>query len=344
MSKSASNKIVIGLADTETAGSTANQMDDRKLIAEKIRDLTGWTSVGRFEIHRDTTDWMRIKRGDIMRLGAHDYLVKGNPHETRFGIGEQPKYWVFSVLELETGEHKIIKTVFLEDFYVHVGIFKIHCYRSCEKESYVLDIAKGDDRFMQGYTVMDSKENRIRIIDFIRGKTVFTYVHGIEKSHEQYFCEDLPDILRNLTDCFEAIDFLHKHGTCHGDVRNDHIIIDADTGKYRWIDFDLNQHVSDYDVWSLGNIINYAVGKGINSFQQILKGNKFSDEVKESLRPEDGSAFFEYRVMNLKKLYPYVPPKLDNILNHFTIDPKAYYTNCSRMIEDYVEMLETEFP
>jgi serine/threonine protein kinase len=329
---------------TIATGSPASQMDDRKLIAEKIRHLTGWTNVDRFEIHSDTTDWLRIKRGDIMRLGQCDYLVKGNMHETRFGIGEQPKYWVFSVLELETGEHKIIKTVFLEDFYVHVGIFKIHCYRSSEKEAYVLDIAKGDDRFMQGYTVMDSKENRIRVIDFIRGKTVFSYVHGIEKDHEQYFHEDLPDILRNLTDCFEAIDFLHKHGTCHGDVRNDHIIIDADTGKYRWIDFDLNQHVSDYDVWSLGNIINYAVGKGINSFQQILKGDKFSKDVKESLRPEDASAFFEYRVMNLKKLYPYIPPKLDNILNHFTIKPKAYYSNCSRLIEDYVEMLETEFP
>jgi len=319
-------------------------MDDRAQIAERIRELTGWASVDHFRILTDTTDWMRIERGDVMQLGGRNFLVKGNLHETRFGIGEQPKYWVFSTLDLETGGHKIIKTVFLEDFHVHVGIFKIHCYRSSEKEAYVLDIAKGDHRFMQGYTVMDDTRNRIRIIDFIRGKTLFWYVHGIEKSHERYFHEDLPGILRNLTDCLEAIDFLHKRGTCHGDIRNDHIIIDADTGKYRWIDFDLNQHVSDYDVWSLGNIISYAVGKGINSFQQILKGHQFSDKVKESLKPEDGSAFFEYRVMNLKKLYPYIPPKLDSILNHFTIKPTAYYTNCGRLIEDFGEMLETEFP
>jgi hypothetical protein len=318
-------------------------MLDRQRIADRIEELTGWQTGGRFRILTDTTDWMRIVRSDVLRLGGRNYLVKGNQRETRFGIGEQPKYWVFNTVELESGEQKIVKTVFLEDFHVHVGVFRIHCYRSCEKETFVLNIAKGDDRFMQGYTVMDDKENRVRIIDFIRGRTLFWHVHDIDKAHEQYFFEDLPGILRSLVDSFEAIDFLHKHGTCHGDIRNDHIIIDADTGRYRWIDFDLNQHVADYDVWSLGNIINYAVGKGINSFQQIMKADVFSDEVKARLRPEDGSAFFEYRVMNLKKLYPYIPPKLDGILNHFTIRPRAYYTNCARLIEDYVDMLETEF-
>lgn len=329
--------------ETRVTGSPGNDMDDRKLIAERVAELTGWKSFSDFKILTDTTDWMRIMRGDVLKLGGRYFLVKGNQHETRFGIGEQPKYWVFNAMELETGTQKIIKTVFLEDFHVHVGVFRIHCYRSSEKEAYVLDIVKGDDRFMHGYTVMDDKENRVRVIDFIKGSTLFWFVHGIDKQHEQYYREDLPIILRNLIDSFEAVDFLHKHGTCHGDIRNDHIIIDAETGRYRWIDFDLNQHVSDYDVWSLGNIINYVVGKGINSFQQILKGDRFSSEVKESLRPEDGSAFFEYRVMNLRKLYPYISPKLSGILNHFTIKPKAYYSNCGKLIGDFKEMLETEF-
>jgi serine/threonine protein kinase len=279
----------------------------------------------------------------VLKLGGGYYLVRGNQHETRFGIGEQPKYWVFNATELETGEHKIVKMVFLEDFHVHVGVFKIHCYRSSEKEAFVLEIVRGDDRFMQGHTVMDDKENRVRIIDFIKGSTLFWLVHRIEKSHEQYYFEDLRGILRKLVDSFEAIEFLHKHGTCHGDIRNDHIIIDSKTGRYRWIDFDLSQHVADYDVWSLGNIINYVVGKGINSFQQVLKGSKFPSDVKESLKPEDASAFFEYRVMNLKKLYPYISPKLSQILNHFTIRPEAYYTNCGKLIDDYMDMLEAEF-
>lgn len=318
-------------------------MYDENEITERIKELTGWLSVGRPNIITDTSDWLKIIRGDILRLGGRDYLIKGNQHETRFGIGEQPKLWVFNALDLKTGEHKIIKTVFLEDFNVHVGVFRIHCYRSSEKEAYVLDIARGDDRFMQGHTVMDDKENKVRIIDFIRGDSLFGYVHGINKSHERYFHEDMPVILHNLVDSLDAIDFLHKHGTCHGDIRNDHIIIDAETDRYRWIDFDLNQHVADYDVWSLGNIINYVVGKGIRAFQQIMRRDDFSDEVKKSLAPEDGSAFFEYRIMNLKKLYPYIPAKLDAILNHFTLRPKESYTNCGRLIEDYMEMLETEF-
>ncbi len=317
---------------------------DRERIEARIKELTGWSNVSHFRILTDTSDWSRIQRGDIIRLGGCDFLVKGNQHETRFGIGDQPKYWVFNALNMETGEQKIIKTVFHEDFYVHIGVFKIHCYRSVEKESYVLNIVRGDDRFMQGYTEMDEKENRVRVIDFIRGKSFFNFICEIEKPHEQYYYEDLPGILHNLMGCIEAIGFLHRHGTCHGDVRNDHIIIDSETGRYRWIDFDLNQHVSDFDVWSIGNIISYAVAKGIASFQQVMHKTDFPAEVRNSLIPEDGSAFFEYRVMNLKKLYPYISDRLSNILLHFTIKPKVFYTDMNDLIDDFKEMLATDFP
>ncbi len=318
-------------------------MTERERISRRVLDLTGWARHENYRILADTSDWMDILRGDIIRLGGKDFVVKGNQHETRFGIADQPKMWVFNAVDLETGGQKIIKTVFEEDFHVHVGVFKIHCYRSPEKESYVLDITRGDNRFMQGYMVMDDRENKVRVIDFIKGDTHFNYIHAIDKPHEQYFHEDLPQLLRNLVVCFEAIDFLHQHGTCHGDIRNDHIIIDAETGDYKWIDFDLNQHVSDYDVWSLGNIVNYAVGKGITSFQQVMRSSRIADEVKESLTNADASAFFEYRIMNLEKLYPYIPPKLSRILKHFTYQPDEFYPSCRELIDDFREMLEIEF-
>jgi serine/threonine protein kinase len=316
----------------------------RERIEARIKELTGWSSVRHFKILTDTSDWSRIQRGDIMRLGGCDFLIKGNQHETRFGIGDQPKYWVFNAINMDTGGQKIIKTVFHEDFFVHIGVFKIHCYRSTEKESFVLNIVKGDDRFMQGYTEMDDMENRVRIIDFIRGMNFFNYIYEIAKPHEQYYFEDLPGILRNLMGCIEAIGFLHSHGTCHGDIRNDHIIIESKTGRYRWIDFDLNQHVSDFDTWSIGNIINYAVAKGIASFQQILRKNDFPSEVRNSLTPEDASAFFEYRIMNLRKLYPYISDRLSDILLHFTVRPKVFYADMNELIEDFEEMLATDFP
>jgi len=318
-------------------------MTEREWIQNRIKELTGWASVGRFSIITDTSDWTRIERGDIVQLGGRRFLIKGHQHETRFGIKDQPKYWVFNAVDIDNGELKIIKTVFNEEFYVHVGVFRIHCYRSPEKEGYVLNIVRGDDRFMQGYTMMDDKENRVRVIDFIKGMDLFSYIHGIEKSHEQYYYEDLPNILHNLLDSIEAIDFLHKRGTFHGDIRNDHIIIDSETGKYRWIDFDLNQHVSDYDIWSLGNILNYVVAKGIMSFQTVLKDERIDRKIRDSLGEADASAFFQYRIMNLKKLFPYLNDKLSDLLMHYTVKPRKFYSNCGELIADFKEMLKTEF-
>ncbi len=319
-------------------------MSDTEKLATRIKELTGWSNVPNLSIVTDTSDCMRIQRGNVVRIDGHEFIILGNKYETRFGIEYQPKYWVFSAVDVQTGEHKILKTVFYEDFTVHVGVFRIHCYRSPEKEAKVLELVKGDSRFMQGYTVYDEKQNNVRVLDYIRGKTIFNYVYQIEKPHEAYYYEDLPAILHRLTDSLRAIAFLHEHGTCHGDVRNDHIIIEEGSGQYRWIDFDLNQHVSDFDLWSLGNVINYVVGKGINSFQNILRDKTIPVKIKESLTPADASAFYEYRLMNLQKLYPYISPRLNNILMHFSIKPAATYTSCTELINEYIEMSEKDFP
>jgi serine/threonine protein kinase len=316
--------------------------DSDKLI-ERIQDVTGWFKVNKPEIVTDTSDFMRIHRGHLLRLENRDYIITGNEHETRFGIREQPKFWVFGAYDLQTGDRKIIKTVLDEDFHVHISIFKIHCYRSPEKESRVLDLTRGDKRFMQGYTVFDDHGNPVRIIDYIRGSSLFNYIFELDRDHEQYFHEDLPIILKNLVPCFEAIQFLHENDICHGDIRNDHIIIETGTGLYRWIDFDLNQNVADFDIWSMGNIINYVAGKGITSFHGVLKGNQFPEKIKNSLTANDASAFYEYRIMNLKKLYPYIPDSLNRILMHFSTKPSAYYSRLIELIDDFKEMLEKDF-
>ena len=69
----------------------------------------------------DTSDFMRIQRGDVVRLSGQDFVVEGNRYETRFGISDQPKYWVFGTTDLATGEKNILKTVFHEEFDVHIG-------------------------------------------------------------------------------------------------------------------------------------------------------------------------------------------------------------------------------
>lgn len=318
-------------------------MDDKQKLIDRIIELTGWLNIDHVNIVTDTSDCMRITRGDIIRVEGQDFVIKGNKYETRFGIEYQPKYWVFSAIDMKTGDDKIIKTVFHEEFHVHIGVFKMHCYRSPDKEAEVLNLVKGDTRFMQGYPTYDAKGNNIRIIDYIRGKTIFEHIYKIDKSHKEYYHTDLKGILHNLLGCFEAINFLHENKTCHGDIRNDHIIIDSETGQYRWIDFDLNQHVADFDLWSIGNIINYAVGKGINSFVNILKDKNIPDKIKESMTPDDASVFYEYRLMNLEKLYPYISPMLSNIMMHFTAKPVAVYNSMPELIDDYKIMLDKEF-
>ncbi len=318
---------------------------DKERLIGRIKEVVGYDiNPKRFKIVTDTTEWMDIFRGHVIKLGNKEYVVRGNMTETRFGINEQPKYWVFNAVDLETGCEKIIKTVFYEEFTAHIGVFRIKCYRSPNKEAEVLALTKGDTRFMQGFNIPDDKNNNIRIIDFIRGRTFFQYVPTIPKDHKAYFSEDLPAILWKLNDMIEAIHLVHRLGHCHGDIRNDHIIIDADSGEYKWIDFDLKQDVSDFDLWSLGNIISYAVAKGLKTFDMVLRGDEFTDKQKNSLIAADGSAFYEYRIMNLEKLYPYIPAKLSSILKHFTIKPIDYYHDISQFVDEYRDMIETEFP
>jgi serine/threonine protein kinase len=319
-------------------------MSQRDELIKKIKEKSDITvNPRRFKIVTDTTDWMQIKRGDVMRFGDMDFVVRGNMYEPRFGIADQPKYWVFGAVDLQTGQEKIIKTVFHEEFYAHIGILRIRCYRSPEKEADVLDFVHGDERFMQGYTVEDENGNIIRIIDFIKGKSFFKYIPSITKSHEQYYYEELPDILRKLYQSFLSIKYLHDNNLCHGDIRNDHIIIESGTGRYRWIDFDLKQDVSDFDMWSFGNILNYTIAKGIITFDHVIKSKDFSNDVKNSLVSSDGSAFYNYRIINLKKIYPYISDTLNNLLMHFAIKPIAYFTSIDEFINYFEDVISKDF-
>jgi len=319
-------------------------VNETEQLQHRIKEVTNWRTIKPLKIVTDTSDCMKIERGNVLRIGGRDFVIKGNRHETRFGIGDQPKYWVFGAIDLETKQEMILKTVFHEEFNVHIGVFKVRCYRSPEKEAKVLDLVRGDNRFMNGYTEYDDSGNNVRIIDFIKGPSIFQYIHDNPKDHEQYFHEELPAILHKLVGCMEAIKFLHDRDTCHGDIRNDHIIIERNTGNYRWIDFDLNQHVSDFDVWSMGNIISYVVAQGIRSFHVVMRGNEFSEQIKDSLKSEDGSAFYQYRIINLQKLFSYIPQRLNNILMHFAIKPHGAYATMDELLDDYREMLAIDFP
>ena len=87
-------------------------------VKELIDQLQPETYIGRYgKIYTDTSDFMRISYGDIIKIGGRHYLVLRDEVERSFGL-EDPKYWVKRCKLLETGERKILKLVFYEKFWL----------------------------------------------------------------------------------------------------------------------------------------------------------------------------------------------------------------------------------
>jgi len=294
------------------------------------------------DLHTDTSPFMDIGYGHVMALGGQHYMVLRDEVERRFGM-EDPKYWVKRCRVMETGERKIVKLDFHEHFPLQIGPFTIQCHRSPEKESRILDLVRGDMRFMQGFTVRDDVNNPVRILDFIRGKHLDSYVEDIEADHRTYFFEHLPGLMRKYLDACQAIADLHAMREKHGDIRRDHLWVETDNECLRWIDFDyafdFHENPFGLDIFGLGNILEFLLGKCIHSLHE-LPDMGFSAQTLASLSPGDFSLMFPHRLMNLRKLYPYIPEELNRVIMHFSASSYVYYDTVPELIEDLAPCLD----
>lgn len=304
---------------------------DLEYLRERAIELAGVKLGDVPRVLRDTSNFMTIDRGDILDLEGHPYLVCGNEREGRFGIDEQPKYWVKRALSLLNGRWYIVKLVFLESFSTGVHGEQYACERSAQKEAQVLDAVRGHPNFMHGRGVLDEAGNLVRIIDFIQGETLLAYLGSLPMTHEEYVQQELPRVLAEAHDCFAGIAYLHGLGLCHGDIRNDHILLDEQTGWARWIDFDFTRPSLEFDVWSLGNILNCVVAKGFVTFHGLRRSQS---ELLDRLTEDDASAFFRHRVMNLDKVYPYLPQCLARMLRRFAVGSCARYDRAEQLVEE----------
>jgi hypothetical protein len=188
---------------------------------------------------------------------------------------------------------------------------------------------------MHGVSVPDEKGNLVRILDFIRGRSLADHVAEIAQPHEAYFFETLPGILGRYMECIQAIRFLHDHGEKHGDIRRDHILIDAESDGYRWIDFDYNyrhrENIYGYDLFGLGNVLIYLVGRG-DALIADLRREK--PEVAAALGEADMNIVFHNRLANLKKAYAYIPDSLNRVLRHFSRGANWFYERCEQLLQD----------
>ncbi|MDY7001114.1 MAG: serine/threonine protein kinase [Thermodesulfobacteriota bacterium] len=294
------------------------------------------------EIYTDTSGFMNISYGDVIAVGGLHYMVFRDEAERRFGM-EDPKYWVKRCQVLETGERRILKLVFYESFPMKIGPFVIRCHRSAEKEGRILDLVRNDRRFMQGVPMKDEKGNLVRVLDLIRGKRLDVVVDAIPVDHRTYFHEFFPGILEKFIGSCEAIAFLHSHEEKHGDIRRDHLWVESGTGDYRWIDFDYAfdffENPFGLDLFGLGNILLFLVGKGHHTSQRMRELG-FGEDVLKSLPPEDFSLMFHYRLVNLRKLYSYIPEELNRVLMHFSVGANVFYETVDELLEGLYPCLD----
>lgn len=288
-------------------------------------------------VFTDTTEFFHIDCGDIIQVGDKRFRVTGHERERRFGM-DDPKFWVKRVVDIETGEKKIVKLSFFESFETNLGGVRIKCFRDPEKEAQILSLVRNHPHFMQGISLRDTKNNNIRILDIVRGLNFLVYLDSLTMHYEAYFRAVLPDLLKKLVKAFEAIRFLHVHGFKHGDIRNDHLIVERETGDYVWIDFDFDYNTEEnpygLDIFGLGNILLYTVGKGFHNLHMIQNDRLTYRDLIERLEPGDFSILDKWRLINLRKLYPIIPPVLNDILLHFSRRAELYYEFADELIED----------
>lgn len=280
------------------------------------------------KVYTDTTEFMDIGYGDVIAVGDRHYMVLRDECERRFGV-EDPKFWVKRCRELETGERKILKLVFYEKFPMRIGSFTIQCHRSPGKEARILDLVGNDPRFMHGRSFEDTAGNNVRILDIVFGKRLDLIVQELEEDHPTYMRKTLPDILANYIQACEAIDHLHRNRETHGDIRRDHLWVEYDSGQYRWIDFDyafdFHENPFGLDMFGLGNILTFLVGKG---------DHNPADWPRAGLNAEDRSIVFGNRVTNLRKLFPDIPKPLNDVLMHFSAGTYVFYERVDEMLAD----------
>ena len=305
-------------------------MASARELVEQLRPELGKRRLGR--VVRDTTEFMSIGPGDVIAVGGRHHLVYRDAVEEGPGYRDT-KYWVKKCVELESGDPKLLKLVFHEQFDLQYGCVKVRCYRSPRKEGRILDMVRGDLRFMQGRTARDEADNRVRIIDIIAGKRIDHVVASIPTDHAAYFRDRFPSILAKFAGACEAIGHLHDRNERHGDINLDHLMREYATGAFRWIDFDYAYESSAnpfaLDLFGLGRLLACITGKGMHTAHTVREFG---------LGPvpdrEDFSCVHKNEIMNLKKLFPYIPDSLNRTLLHFSAGAEVPYDTVAELTAD----------
>lgn len=306
--------------------------DTARLAAHKV---SRWR--GPFAIKEDTSDFLSIRPSDIIRVQDEYYLIKGEAREPRFGLEDEPKWWVKKAQALPDGRNVFIKLVFLEEFDIRVGPLTFNCFRAPTKEARILEMMSGHPGFMQGRSLEDVQGNSVRVVEVVPGLHLDEVVEAGDLSHEQYFAERLPDLLGRFGQAVADLSDLHARGELHGDIRRDHLIVHRDTGRLVWIDFDYTYDLPGanrfaWDLFGLGNVLNYLVMAGVWTFARLRREGY--NGVADGLDGEDMNIVFKNYLANPGRLFPYVPERLNLICRRFSAGTRVFYQNTGQLADD----------
>ncbi|MDH5657133.1 MAG: hypothetical protein OEZ34_14565 [Spirochaetia bacterium] len=292
----------------------------------------------KLKIITDTSNFFQMDYNDVLILEDRAFLIRNCEKEGRFTIDEQPKFWVRKAVDLTDGTNKIIKMVFHETYNARVGNLIFECFRSPKKESQILDLTRSHENFMQGFSLKDSAGNLIRIIDFIQGKNLTDTISALDQNHEDYFYSLFPEYLDRYMELVRAVQFLHANGEKHGDIRRDHILIEKETGLYKWIDFDYNffhkENMFGFDLFGLGNVLVFLAAGDELTLQNLKQTTGLN---QGQIKNEDLNIIFNNRIVNLKKVYPYIPDSLNRIFLHFSKGAEVFYDDTEQLLDDLME-------
>jgi hypothetical protein len=130
-------------------------------------------------------------------------------------------------------------------------------------------------------------------------------------------------------------------GEIHGDITPDHIFIERNTGRYRWIDFDYDykekNDLASHDIFEMGTLLVFAIGKDYLSYSQV---KRTFPEAAATLKPEDMLAIFPNQVANLKLIYPYIHEQLNEIMLRFSKGSQQTYHDAYTLASDVARMSE----
>ena len=313
-------------------------------LKNRIEEKCGRKVYSTPRVFSNTSNFFNIISGDVLRLGDNDYYVHGDAREGRFGMDDEPKPWVKYAFDLTSGAKKVIKLVFEETFSTRVGLFLIKAKRSADKEARMLEAVRGHPNFMQGTSLLDEAKNLVRILDYISGKSVFNHVLDLKLDHASYYQKVFPTLLENLIVCIDGMKMVFEKGLHHGDIRNDHILIEAGTGIYKWIDFDYSVTHLDFDLWSIGNLIIFAAAGGLLLHRDVAERKEKYPTCHSEISPGDCSLYHKYRIANVRKVYPYISEKLNRICMRFAIENPSLYESFDELLADLSEVRAEIFP